>query len=206
MTEEREACFRYARSILGSGGGYMSRLLTERVDLTQGRFETTADFTAFSDRHWEMTPGGRRDNMRIEDPTSERGWRFEPNQALVEKLLPWLAREGRLLVVEQTVSAPMPPLRDAPPPLRIVRRDTAQTVEVYLLLASPEPRESWIMEALTWMGWDAREVEVLVEYDGDLPPPGSAIDTAFLSDVLTNVIGVFMRQTSFDAHLLWWRE
>ncbi|HEX2295460.1 MAG TPA: hypothetical protein VHN37_09140, partial [Actinomycetota bacterium] len=200
-----EIAIPYARDVLRTGAT-LTELIRFLFDLSKGRFEATVDFRILSDDRWEVTPLGY-DQNRIEREYPDGGRVFDPAQAVVDAFLPLLQDEGRILIVEGfTARKP----RDKPPdpadPQRLLLHPRDGGFEEYLVVPGPLPDGEVLHSAVRW-ALPHRGIGAVVQADvSAVPMDMSLLSEEGLSAILEDVLALFMRQTSFDAYLLWWRE
>lgn len=187
-------------------GPFLSQRVREVIDPHSGVFEATADFAIGPEGEWSITTEGTRQN-RYADSSSEQGWRWAPRKPLIERVLPALRSPGRLLIVEQAIT-------DGPrwtpgfphSGVRSVQRLAERGYESYLLVAGPAEEPAVDFAISLWGGlW--KEFGVVVDIASDpLPADHSLIDEAVLSRLAKDVVGFFLRFTSYDGYLMWWRD
>lgn len=207
MQVDPEIAIPYAQSILRFERS-MSTVLRSRLDFSKGRFEATADFYVETPDSWQITQVGYDANRVIADPeTGETQIDFR--SAVATCLLPHLATDRRVLLVEAAIAFPAPNVRARPEsdPIRMYQLETEKGYEEYVALPGLEADERQIWQAIRFaeLGW--RDVGVVVEYDPkDLPPDGSWIHRELLEGLLETVVAGFFRIASYDGFLLWFRD
>ncbi len=169
-------------------------------------FEVTADFVVDHEGHWAVSLEGLEQN-RVDPATEPTGMGYNFERAASEQLLPFLDREGRLLIVESSLVYPERPGR-APgerAPLRIVHRESDEGFEEYLLAPGPRTEAEVIDWSLTF-GLPHRAVGAVVTLEeDDVPADGASITEEDLRRILSDVVALFVRLDSYDGYLLWKR-
>jgi hypothetical protein len=202
----RETAQAYADLVLGLGR-FTGEVLRETVDFDRGTFHATVPFVVDDEGHWGITAD-----------EWERTKRYGPSGHLVRietdylarlaKLLsPYLRAPGRILVVDEWIAtAPRMPLPEHPD--LWVHRRVEDRWQRFALLAGPVP-DPEVLRQTVMVGpphWQVGAVVNTHDRGVPLPARGDTVSDDDLRRLLSDVVALYMRMTSYDGHLVWLRD